>query len=334
MSSEVAVLLNAQARRVTRKVVDQITNVLPSDSVYVSKDLADAQDMTRDIMSRGFDTVLTGGGDGTLVRFLKHSFEYIEQNGRRGEYPLIGVLKLGTGNGISSYVGAREYLHDLVTMTRTGRSRHRRRLSLIEVEGDYCPFAGFGLDAMILNDYHSHKNSWMGRRLKYAFTVPTVSIPRQLTIRRKYPVGRIVNEGTPAYLIDPKGRPVGRPIEKGQTIYRGPLLIAGVATMPYYGYGMKLYPFIERCSGVMQLRISWASAAEALARLPDIWKGTYRSGSIQDYYCDKVRMVFDHETPFQIGGDGVGLRKEVTFAVSGRTVDLIDLTRPRVRTLH
>jgi diacylglycerol kinase family enzyme len=332
VSSSVAVLLNAQARKVTRQVVDRITRALPSDSVYVSSDLDEAEVMTNDIMSRRFQTVLTGGGDGTLVRFLKHSLDYVDRHGTLRDYPLIGVLKLGTGNGISSFVGAGPYLRDLAIMTRSGRSKHCRRLSLIEVEGAYCPFAGFGLDAMILNDYSSHKESWAARRLKYAFTVPTISIPKQLTVRRRYPVGRIINEGRAAYLIDPHGRPVGSPIETGQTIYHGPVLIAGVATMPYYGYGMKLYPFVERCSGVMQLRISWAGTAEALARLPDIWKGTYRSATIQDYYCDRVRMVFDHPTPFQIGGDGVGVREDVTFSVSHHTVDLIDLTGPRDRT--
>ena len=333
MSNNVAVLLNAQARRVTSKVVDRISSVLPKSNVFVSNDLNEAQDMIHEIMSRRFETVLTGGGDGTLVCFLKHSFDYVEQKGKR-EYPLIGVLKLGTGNGISSFVGARKYLTDLMRMTGENRPRYRRRLSLVEVEGDYCPFAGFGLDASILNDYHENRDSWFGRRLKYAFTVPTVSIPRQLTTRRRYPVGRIVNEGSPAFLIGPNGKPVGRPIEKGRTIYRGPLLIAGVATMPYYGYGMKLYPFVESHSRVMQLRVSWASTYESLSRLPEIWKGTYRSKNIQDFYCDKVRMVFEEEAPFQMGGEGMGSRKDLTFSLSRRTVDLIDLSDQHPSLVH
>ena len=307
--------------------------MLPRGNVFVSNDLSEAQDMIHEIMSRRFDTVLTGGGDGTLTCFLKHSFDYVEQEGKR-EYPLLGVLKLGTGNGISSFVGANKYHQDLMKITGENRPRYRRRMSLVEVDGELCPFAGFGLDALILNDYNEHRESWIGRRLKYAFTVPTVSIPRQLTIRRRYPIGRVINEGSPAYLIGPNGQPVGRPIEQGRTIYRGPLLIAGVATMPYYGYGMKLYPFVEHHSRVMQLRVSWTSTAEALARLPEIWKGTYRSESIQDYYCDKVRMVFDEETPFQVGGEGVGSRKDLTFSLSRHTVDLIDLTESHPRTIH
>jgi diacylglycerol kinase family enzyme len=276
-------------------------------------------------MSRGYGTVVTGGGDGTLMGFLNDSLEYADRSGD-GELPVIGVLKLGTGNGIGSYVGADTYLQDLRRMI-VSRPTRRQRMSLIEVEGRYCHFTGVGLDAAIVNDYAAYKDTWIGKRLQYAATVPAVSIPRQLTIRRKYPVAHIVNEGPPAYLIGEDGRPVGRPIQRGETIYRGPVLIVGAATMPYYGYGFKLYPYAARRPNRMQLRISWASTFETLSRLPWIWRGTYRSRKIRDYYCEKVRLTFDQEIPFQIGGDGVGTRREVTFTLSERSVELIDLAR-------
>jgi len=325
LSGDVAVLLNAQAHGVTPRVVRSITRQLPKESVFVSKNIDEAQELTREIMSRRYRAVVTGGGDGTLVKFLNHSIEYLEQAGGE-EYPLIGVLKLGTGNGIGAFVGADSYLDDLRRMVGSSWTR-RRRLSLIKVEGIYCHFGGFGLDAAIINDYVDVKDTWLGRRLKYAVSVPGVSIPRQLTTRRHYPLGRIINEGEPAYAIGPRGEPVGEPIRAGETIYEGPLLIAGVATMPYYGYKLKLYPFTENQPGKMQLRISWASTFETLSRLPWLWRGTYRSKTIRDFYCDRVRMVFDDEAPFQIGGDGMGRRKEATFTVAEREVELIDLSR-------
>jgi diacylglycerol kinase family enzyme len=325
LSGDVAVLLNAQAKGVTPRVVRSISRRLPKESVFVSNSIDEAQEITHEIMARRYRAVLTGGGDGTLVKFLNHSIEYLEQAGGE-EYPLIGVLKLGTGNGIGAYVGADSYLEDLQRMVGSSRTR-RRRLSLIKVEGTYCHFGGFGLDAAIINDYVDVKETWLGKRLKYAVSVPGVSLPRQLTTRRHYPVGRIINEGEPAYAIGPQGQPIGRPIETGETIYQGPLLIAGVATMPYYGYKLKLYPYTENQLGKMQLRLSWASTFETLSRLPWLWRGTYRSKTIRDYYCDKVRMVFDEAAPLQIGGDGMGRRREATFTVAEREVELIDLSR-------
>lgn len=316
----------------TPQVVSSIVRHLPADNVFVSTSLEEAQKATETIMSKGYSTVVTGGGDGTLVNFLNQSIEYLDKNGEE-DFPLIGVLKLGTGNGISAYVGADAYARDLRQLLGTRRNG-RQKMSLIEVEDVYCHFAGFGLDAAILNDYSDVKHTWLGKRFKYAASVPAVSIPKQLTIRRKYPVAHIINEGAPAYLIGDDGQPVGRAIPKGETIYRGPILIAGVATMPYYGYKLKLYPHIGRRPGKMQLRISWATSFEALSRLPWLWQGTYRSKTIRDYYCDKVRMVFHRDTPFQIGGDGAGNRREVTFTLSERTVDLVDFSPPRNTTLH
>lgn len=311
----------------TPKVVRSISRQLPPESVFVSSNLNEARELTREILSRGYDTVVTGGGDGTLMGFLNNSFEYTDRVGD-GEMPVIGVLKLGTGNGIGAYVGADAYLRDLQRMVGEGPKR-RQRMSILEVEGRYCHFAGVGLDAAILNDYVGYRDTWLGKRLRYAASVPAVSIPRQLTVRRKYPIGRVINEGAPAYRIGADGQPVGRPIQRGETIYRGPVLIVGAATVPYYGYGFKLYPYAGRQPGRMQLRVSWASTFETLSRLPWIWRGTYRSPNIRDYYCEKIRMVFDQPIPFQIGGDGVGTRREITFTLSERSVELIDLARHR-----
>lgn len=332
MAHDVAILLNAQARGVTPQVVSSIVRHLPADNVFVSSSLEEAQELTETIMSKGYRTVVTGGGDGTLVNFLNHSLEYVEKTGE-DDFPLIGILKLGTGNGISAYVGADAYARDLRRLLGS-KKVGRQKMSLIEVEDAYCHFAGFGLDAAILNDYSDVKHTWLGKRLRYAASVPAVSIPKQLTIRRKYPVAHIINEGAPAYLIGDDGQPVGRAIQSGETIYRGPIQLAGVATMPYYGYKFKLYPYIGRRPGKMQLRVTWANTFETLSRLPWVWQGTYRSKTIRDYYCDKVRMVFDRDTPFQIGGDGAGTRKEATFTVSERTVDLVDFSRPENTTLH
>lgn len=332
MSLDVAVLLNARARGVTPQVVSSIARQLPAENIFISTSLEEAHELTQTILSKGFRTVVTGGGDGTLVNFLNHSMEYLEKNGEEN-FPVIGVLKLGTGNGISAYLGAEAYHRDLQRLLGARRNG-RQQMSLIEIEGAYSHFAGFGLDAAILNDYSEVKDTWLGKRLRYAASVPAVSLPKQLTIRRNYPVGHVINEGSPAYLIGDEGQPVGRAIQSGETIYRGPIQIAGVATMPYYGYGFKLYPYIGRSPGKMQLRLSWANTFETLSRLPWVWQGTYRSKTIRDYYCDKVRLVFDRETPFQIGGDGFGTRRDVTFTVSERTVDLIDFTRPEGSTLH
>jgi len=335
---EVAVLLNANAKQVDKRTIKAIRRHLPEEDLYVSRNSEEAQQMTREILDRGIPTILTGGGDGTLVHFLNDSIPYIDNRNTRtanpaSRYPLVGILKMGTGNGIATYVGAEEYVPDLHKMMN-GYRACRRPLSLIETAGKYCHFSGFGLDAAILNDYREIKDTWLGRRFKYAASVVGLSLPRQIKARGKRPIVRIINTGSPAYRIGPEGQALGNPVPKGGLIYEGPILIAGVSTMPYYGYKMKMYPFVGLRPGMMQLRISWAGVIESLTKLPKIWNGTYRSDSTRDFYCDSIKMTFEKEVPFQIGGDGQGERKEATFSLSKRSIDLIDLTSPPQGTIH
>ena len=65
----VAVLLNARARKVTARVVRALSHVVPRADLYLSRSPKDARRIARDILSRGYDTVFCGGGDGTFIGF-------------------------------------------------------------------------------------------------------------------------------------------------------------------------------------------------------------------------------------------------------------------------
>src|SRR5678815_6179467 len=63
----VAVLLNARARKVTPRVVRALSHVVPRADLYLSRSPNDARDIARTILTRGYDAVFCGGGDGTLL---------------------------------------------------------------------------------------------------------------------------------------------------------------------------------------------------------------------------------------------------------------------------
>lgn len=334
MDGELAVLLNRNARGVTPRVVSTIRERLPDQDLFVSGSEDEAEDITREIMARGYPTVVTGGGDGTLQTFLNDSFECVgaaPHDATPASYPSIGVLKLGTGNAIGAYVGAEHYLPDL---ERIKAGAAHRPLTLIEADGQLCYFGGFGLDAAIINDLNEIKGRWVGRRLGYLASIPGLSLPRSLTTRRRLPEGRIVNLGREAFRIGEGGEPVGEPVGPGETLYEGRIWIAGVSTVPYYGYRFKLYPFADRWPGRMQLRVSDGGPIHTLAHLPAIWRGTYRSPRTRDFYCDRVAVELDRPAPFQLGGESGGAREAVELAVSRRSVDLLDLKAPAGVTLH
>ncbi len=334
MDHGLAVLLNRNARGVTPRVVSSIRDRHPGEDLFVSTSADEAVDVTREIMARGYSTVVTGGGDGTLQTFLNDSFGCLgsgRSEATPAGYPSIGVLKLGTGNAIGAYVGAEHYLPDL---DRIKAGAGHLPLSLIEADGKLCYFGGFGLDAAIINDLNELKGTWVGRRLGYLASIPGLSLPRSLTTRRHLPEGRIVNLGGPAHRIGAGGVRQGPPIAAGEVLYEGPIWIAGVSTVPYYGYRFKLYPFANRWPGAMQLRVSGAGPIHTLAHLPSIWRGTYRSPRTQDFFCDHVAVELERPAPFQLGGESGGSRASVELRVSRRSVDLLDLKAPAGATIH
>src|SRR5678815_4946035 len=65
----VAVLLNARARKVTPGVVRALSHVVPRADLFLSRSPKDARAIARTILTRGYDTVFCGGGDGTFIGF-------------------------------------------------------------------------------------------------------------------------------------------------------------------------------------------------------------------------------------------------------------------------
>src|SRR6516164_4088440 len=67
--SRIAVLLNAQARKVTPRVVRALSHVVPRSDLYLSRTPVDARRIAQAVLRRGYDTVFCGGGDGTFIGF-------------------------------------------------------------------------------------------------------------------------------------------------------------------------------------------------------------------------------------------------------------------------
>jgi diacylglycerol kinase family enzyme len=320
-SQSMAVLLNANAKRVTNRVLRKVTGLIPKDDIFVTHDAREAEKAARTVFSRGYPTVCTGGGDGTLVQFVTSASEYY---GSRWNAPDIGVLKLGTGNALASYVGAGEVEEDL---RRIRVTPDRAELPLLEVDGRLCHFAGLGLDAAIINDYNEVRHTWYARSMKYFGSVLSRSLPRQLTSRRRKPLVRVYNTGATAWRCDTDGDPMGDPIPPGALLYEGPITLIGASTTPYYGYGMQIYPFAGRMPGRVQFRIASSGVLEILAHLRGLWNGTHRSPTIQDFWVSSVALEFSAPAPLQVGGDAQGYRERVDFRLSERSVRLVDLRK-------
>lgn len=337
---KVAVLLNANARKVTKEVTRQLSHVVPESDLYVSRSELDARRIAHQVLDRRYETLFFGGGDGTFVGFLN---EILNQHAVRARVhptpvPRFGVLKLGTGNSLASLVNASPVrgggILDDVLRARAGEVPGYRQLELLEVDGRRTPFAGLGMDGRLLNDYIWVKQNLGQGALRPLFTgaggyfasVAFKTVPHYLTNPSAVHC-EITNRGdVPAYRLDASGRPQGEPVAPGGTIFRGTLMMAAAATIPYYGFKLKMFPFAGRRRGMMHLRVGSLPALQILANLKGLWDGTWFPEGIQDWHVADALVRFERPMPFQMGGDAEGYHQELRLRVGREPVELVDFS--------
>jgi diacylglycerol kinase family enzyme len=334
--SRVAVVVNGNARSVTNDVISTLDQILAGGDLFVSRHIDEAKDIAHALVEGGYGTVLTGGGDGTFTVMVT---EVVKAARARGApTPRFGLLKLGTGNALAWVVGASPGIAGVradIEQLRVdpGASREIR---LVSVEGYLAPFAGLGADAEVLSDYNETKRAFEKTPLRnvaagllgYAVAATTRSLPGFLA--KKMPNVRITVEAGEAFEVDASGHLERVPRKPGSTLFEGPTRIAAVSTIPYVGFGFRLFPYTYLRPDLMQLRVSTMGPIEFLQHVSDIWGGSYRNpASTRDFLVESIRIEADPATALQIGGDPHGSRTSVLASVSQEPVRLVDFYAKR-----
>jgi diacylglycerol kinase family enzyme len=334
-SQRIAVVVNGNAKSVNDEVISTLDQILLGGDLFVSRRLEDAAEIAQTIVTRGYGTVLTGGGDGTFTVMVTEVVR--EARRRKRPLPRFGLLKLGTGNALAWVVGAsrakgRGLAADIQRLQEDAGSRAVR---LIEVEGYIAPFCGFGADAVVLRDYADIKQvvsrtplrRYAAGPLSYAVASATRSLPSFFF--RRMPHCRIVNDGADAFRIGAKGSILGRPIPRGETVYEGPTKLCGLSTIPYYGFGLRAFPYADERPDRMHLRLTTIDPVSFAANFAAIWRGDYENPHVLfDYLVESVTIDMDPPTAFQIGGDPHGERARVKAVLSADPVRLVDFYAP------
>jgi len=330
-----AVVVNGNAKRVDQEVISTLDRILAGGDLFVSRRLSDAREIARTIVARGYQTVLTGGGDGTFTVVVT---EVIRQARReRAPYPRFGLLKLGTGNALAWVVGStNDKSSDLgADVARLSSDAGSRPIRLIEVEDWIAPFCGVGADAALLADYTKVRSQlaktpvakYAPGLVSYLIAAATRTIPN--TMVRAMPYVRIINTGDEAYRLGPKGTRLGMPIPNGHTIYEGPARIAALSTIPYYGFGFRVFPYANERADRMHLRVATLGAGPFVLNFKAIWRGEYESSEyLFDYLVQSVTVESDPATAFQVGGDYVGERSLVSARLTSEEIRLVDFYSP------
>ncbi len=337
-----AVLLNANARRVSPWMRRRVRRAVAPENLYLTNSLEEAEEATREILARGYSRVVAGGGDGTLSLLMDQLCRTAEEAppGEQPDLPAIGVLKLGTGNALASHVGSSSVRRDLGRLGAVGDAFDWPAddvsvpLNLIEASGRLSFFAGAGVDAMILNDYVAIKKQLRRHFARFGEGIGTYllatfgrTVPRLVTTARSRPHGRIINLGRPAIRLNAKGLPMSGedPVPTGGLLYEGPLLMASAGTLPYYGAGMVMFPWACDRAGHMQLRIANPPVSHLVKNMRELWQGRYDHHTLMDFHVTHVSMEFEEDFPVQVAGDAEGWQRSFELKVSPHTVPLVHL---------
>lgn len=332
--NRVAVLLNANAKKVNEGVRRDMAAVVPEQDLYYCRTIEEAQMHVRTILDQRYGTVLMGGGDGTIATTINLLVQAADRLGRgdlRHALPDIGILRLGTGNGLANMSGAGKPMDD-VSRLMAGERPAARPLRLIEdVESGWVyPFASLGYDAQVLNDYVDmvgETRTKLGKALAktmagYFWAVGARTIPTELKAERARV--KVVAQGR-ASILDPEtGEEI--PLEADATLFEGQARAVLMGTSPFYGYGLKALPHALRRTDRLHLRVSAVSITYLLSHLPGLFKGTIKSPDIVDFLVEGASIESSTPMPMQMAGDAKGRTSKAQIRLHDRCFRLLEGT--------
>lgn len=316
-----AVMLNARAKQWTGDLHEDVARWVPARDLYLTDDFNQAERTVDKLISEDYDVIFTGGGDGTIV-YLMNAIEGRIRDGMvsRDEAPMIGVLRMGTGNALASYVGSGPIVEDLRAL-KAGKPLTVYSVNMIESAEGMFPFAGFGWDALILNDYDALKDAVRSTSLEnyvtglggYALSVATRSVPGAIKQGRSQ-VRLVANDQ--AFRIDDDGN-ILEEFEDGDTLYEGPTRVCGVGSIPYWGFKIRMFPHCSVKPGFFEMRTYHGSVSWIVTHLHRFWQGELEPGKYTNFLCSDVRCEFlDEGLPYQVAGDARGNEKIVEWRMA------------------
>ena len=338
-------LLSLNARGVTKRAVAAAVDELGADNVFATKSLDEAHVAAKTIYDRRYDCVVACGGDGTLgalLRDLSREYDGLEA------MPAIASLPLGTGNAVARYALGRQYrswrgaggVRKACAQIKRGVNATLAIPVLTTDAGELCFIAGQGFDAFLLDDYKRQakatSKTFVGPVIAsvwgYGVAMALRTLPAYLRGTRQMRVR--VEALAPAAYVDPRRGDAALPVEPG-VLYEGQASLACVGSTPFYGGGMRLFPFArsDRRGGGCHFRVAVMSPWRFVPNVLGIFKGTYRHDTLAlDFVGDDfmVTLLDDKNYPLQHSGDDAGDRKSWRVSVAGaaRFVDLLGMPAP------
>ena len=323
-----AVLLNALAKGWSGDLHQCIQKLVPSRDLYLTDDLQQAERTIDTLLERDYDILFTGGGDGTIM-FLVNALERRIRRGDidRREAPPVGVLRMGSGNAIATYLGTESATAKLRAL-RAGAPIAIHSLHLIRGSERLFPFAGIGWDAEILNDYEDFKEAVRETAIEdyatglsgYVAAIGTRTLPR---VVRQSPVRLTVrSRGERAMKVDADGEIV-ETYGEGDVLYDGPVRTCATAAVSYWGYGIRMFPYATLKRRYFMLRCFNGTVGSIVRHLPSFWRGRFPEGGCTDFLVQDVHVETQGRAmAHQVTGEGAGYERDIEWRITDHPVPL------------
>lgn len=323
-----AVLLNARAKGWTGGVHESVQRYVSREDLFLTDNFHQAKRTVDKILQSDYDAIFAGGGDGTIVYLINE----IERRIRRGDIardkaPPVGVLRLGTGNALATYLGSDDIIRDLRAL-RSGAQLALHDVNMIENGDDLFPFAGMGWDADILNDYEVVKDLTRDTSVEnyvtglggYAAAIALRTLPRIIT--QKHLHIKITNLGERALRVNYEGDVLAE-FGPGDVLYDAPTRICAAASVPFWGFQVRMFPHADRYPDLFQVRCYSGNVPQILMNLRDFWRGKISPELAHDHLVQHVRIEIEGEpVPYQISGDAAGVEREVEWQITPHPMKL------------
>ncbi|HEX7835874.1 MAG TPA: hypothetical protein VF469_00345, partial [Kofleriaceae bacterium] len=197
-----------------------------------------------------------------------------------------------------------------------------RKVPLVEALGVRAPFVGLGVDAQLVEDHHAVSRvvdrvpgagQLVGGVARYALSVALRSLPRFARGARAQAV--VTNRGAPAIEMA-RGGPTGREVAAGGVLWQGACTLIVGATIPFFGFGLQMFPFAGARGDRFHLRCGDAGLLEIVRSTPAAFRGEYFSDRVHDFLCERVAIELDGESPIEAGGELLGRRRHVELGLA------------------
>jgi len=273
---------------------------------------------------------------------------------------------------LQSFEATLRHIKDFDESNKNKKSRHEIvEMPMIQLttkssdgktsESTTCFFAGIGFDSLLLNDYSQLKSwakskrrlplvlkQWLSSVAGYSVALVTKTLPQCATTgAHNIQVTVTTNSPNSTLWVDHRRGDMVRPIaaapnnDEATMLYQGTTGILAASTCPYYGGGLRMFPFARMTTDKMQLRLGRLHPMTGIRNLPGIFAGSYRDKTPDDFgVLDFIGNDFDvyvqsaatagEGFPLQHSGESVGSVNSFRLQVVPEQIRFVSFLPPVV----